>query len=84
MHDHNVAVVTLDIQGSPVNVIGESLMNELPPIVRQLEADPNVKAMVFISAKKVLATNLLCVLLFNVFCWLPPLGALLPASGQAW
>ncbi|KAJ1485224.1 hypothetical protein T484DRAFT_1794474, partial [Baffinella frigidus] len=44
MHPNNVAVVTLDIQGSPVNVIGETLTSELPPIVAKLEANPDVKA----------------------------------------
>ena len=52
MHPNNVAVVTLDIKGSPVNVIGATLSSELPPIVAKLEADPNVKAIVFISGKK--------------------------------
>jgi len=52
MHPNNVAVVTLDIQGSPVNVIGETLTSELPPIVAKLEANPDVKAIVFISGKK--------------------------------
>ena len=52
MHPNNVAVVTLDIKGSPVNVIGATLTAELPPIVAKLEADPEVKAIVFISGKK--------------------------------
>jgi len=47
-----VAIVRMDLANSPVNLIGDTFMNELPPVVRALEANSSVKSIVFISAKK--------------------------------
>jgi len=47
-----VAVVVLDLPGSKVNTIGQSFYDEVPQIIDQLEKDPAVKAIVFISGKE--------------------------------
>lgn len=51
MEPGGVAMVTLDLKDSPVNIFGKVMMEELPPLVEKLEKDPSVKTIVFISAK---------------------------------
>lgn len=51
MESGGVAVVTLDLVKSPVNTLGRTFSNELPPIFEKLEKDPAVKSILIISAK---------------------------------
>lgn len=52
MKPGGVAMVTLDLQDNKMNVMGETFLAELPPIVEKLENDSSVKVIVFISGKK--------------------------------
>jgi enoyl-CoA hydratase/long-chain 3-hydroxyacyl-CoA dehydrogenase len=51
MEDGGVAVVTIDLPGTKVNVMGTIFLQELPPMIEKLENDPAVKVIVFISGK---------------------------------
>ena len=46
-----VAVVTLDCPGAPVNVISQSVKDEVYAMLLALERDPNVRAVAFLSGK---------------------------------
>src|SRR5437870_2852697 len=49
--DNGVAVVTLDLQNSKVNLLGSQMMNELNAVIDQIAANPAVKGLVITSAK---------------------------------
>lgn len=51
MNKGGVAMVTLDLAGAKMNVLGKTFLDELPPIVEKLENDSAVKIIVFISGK---------------------------------
>jgi enoyl-CoA hydratase / long-chain 3-hydroxyacyl-CoA dehydrogenase len=47
-----IAFVTIDLPGSKVNTIGKPFIEQVPPLVEQLENDASVKVIVFISGKE--------------------------------
>jgi enoyl-CoA hydratase/long-chain 3-hydroxyacyl-CoA dehydrogenase len=51
MEDGGVAVVTIDLPGTKVNVMGTLFLQELPPLLEKLENDPAVNVIVFVSGK---------------------------------
>ena len=46
-----IALLTLDVHGEPVNVLGSSVINEFEALLAQIEADPGLRAVVLLSAK---------------------------------
>jgi 3-hydroxyacyl-CoA dehydrogenase / enoyl-CoA hydratase / 3-hydroxybutyryl-CoA epimerase len=47
-----VAVVVLDVAGSPVNVLSRSLVSEFGEALDRIESDPSIVAVVFASGKR--------------------------------
>jgi 3-hydroxyacyl-CoA dehydrogenase/enoyl-CoA hydratase/3-hydroxybutyryl-CoA epimerase len=46
-----IAVLTLDVPGEPVNVLGSSVIGEFESLLAAIEADPAARAVVLISGK---------------------------------
>ena len=46
-----IAVITLDVSGQPVNVLGPSVIGEFEAILEQIRIDPAARAVVLISGK---------------------------------
>ena len=49
--DNGIATVLLDRAGEPVNTIGPAIFDDFAAVVDRLESDPEIKAVVFGSAK---------------------------------
>ncbi|HEV8613742.1 MAG TPA: 3-hydroxyacyl-CoA dehydrogenase NAD-binding domain-containing protein, partial [Gemmatimonadales bacterium] len=47
----SIALLTLDVPGEPVNVLGAESIDEFEALLRRIEADPAVRAAVLISGK---------------------------------
>lgn len=46
-----IAVLTLDVPGEPVNVLGSSVLGEFEALLARIEADPGARAVVLVSGK---------------------------------
>ena len=46
-----IAVLTLDVPGEPVNVLGRAVLEEFQALLARIEADPEARAVVLVSGK---------------------------------
>ena len=49
--NEGIAVLTLDVPGEPVNVLGSSVLGEFETLLARIETDASLRAVVFLSGK---------------------------------
>ena len=50
--DRHTAIVTMDLEGESMNTLGPRLIDDFELVLRRLETDPNIRAVVLTSGKR--------------------------------
>ena len=50
--DRHTAIVTMDLEGESMNTLGPKLIDDFELVLRRLETDPNIRAVVLTSGKR--------------------------------